>query len=84
MLGMLNQNKLSSMMQQLSPIKNMFNAVKMASNPQMALSQMMKNNPAFAQAQKLIEQNGGDAKTAFYKLAEQQGIDPNQILNMFR
>ena len=81
---MLNQNKLSNMTAQLSPIKKMFNTIKMASNPQMALTQMMKNNPAFAQAQKLIEENGGDAKTAFYKLAEKQGVDPNQILNMFR
>ena len=55
-----------------------------ANNPQAMMSQMMKNNPNYAQAMKIIEENGGDAKSAFYKLAEQNGVNPDDILSMFK
>lgn len=29
----------------------------------------------------MINQNGGDAKTLFYKMAQQKGVDPNTIIN---
>lgn len=48
------------------------------------LNQLMQNNPQYAQVQKLISDNGGDAKAAFYQLAQQNGIDPEQIINMLR
>ena len=62
----------------------MVNMVKSARNPQAMLNQLMQNNPNYRQVTELINQNGGDAKKAFYALAEQQGIDPNEILDMLR
>ena len=35
------------------------------------------------QAMEYIKANGGDAKKAFYKLAEENGIDPQSILDNF-
>lgn len=32
----------------------------------------------------LINQSGGDPKAAFYKLAQEKGIDPQQILDMLK
>lgn len=32
----------------------------------------------------VINQYGGDPQTAFYKYAEANGIDPNEILNMLK
>jgi hypothetical protein len=32
----------------------------------------------------VINQYGGDPKQAFYSLAEKNGIDPNEILNMMK
>ena len=60
------------------------NMVKSAKNPQAALQNMMQNNPQMKQVQGLIDQYGGDPKTAFYKMAEEKGIDPDQILTMLR
>lgn len=50
----------------------------------MMLNQMFAGNPNYQQAQQLIQQNGGDAKAAFYNLAQQMGVDPEQILSQLR
>ena len=68
----------------LGQIKQMMDAVKSAGNPQAMLNQMMQNNPQMRQVMDLVNQHGGDAQKAFYSLAEQRGIDPNQILNMLK
>ena len=80
-LGAVNQNRLSS---QIQPIKQMMAAVRSAGNPEAMLQQMMQSNPKFQQVQQFIQQYGGDPKAAFYALAEQQGVDPEQILSMLR
>ena len=48
------------------------------------MQQLFANNPNYAQAQQLIQQSGGDAKKAFYDLAQQMGVDPEQILSQLR
>ena len=62
----------------------MMNMVKMSQNPQMALQTLMQNNPQIQNVMNIVRQNGGDPKTAFYNLAQQKGVDPNQILEMLR
>ena len=81
MLSMLNQNRVTNQMQ---PIKNALNMVKTAQNPQLMMNQLMQNNPMYAQVQQIIQQNGGNAQQAFYNLAQQMGVDPNQILNQLK
>ena len=51
-----------------------------ANNPQMMVNQTLSQNP---QVNELIKRYG-DPKTAFYSIAEQQGIDPNEIINMLK
>ena len=55
--------------------------LKTSSNPQAMVNQVMNNNP---QMRQIIQQYGGNPKTAFYKYAEANGIDPNEVLNMLR
>ena len=74
MLSLLNQSKIQSMMQM----------VKTAQNPQLALNQLMAQNPQMAQVMQIIRQNGGDAKAAFYKTAQEYGIDPNAVLSQLQ
>lgn len=81
MLTALNQNR---MVQNLQPIKNMMNMLRSAGNPQMMLQQMTAQNPQFKQAVDYVNANGGDAKTACYKLAKEKGINPDEILQMFK
>lgn len=81
MLQSLNQSRLS---QNLTPIKNMMSMIKNAGNPQMMLQQMMSQNPQIQQVMQYVKDNGGNAKTAFYKLAEQKGVNPEEILQMLK
>ena len=58
----------------LSPLKTMM------SNPQA----LLQNNPQAAQAMKLVQESGGDAKKAFFKLAGEMGIDGNELINSLK
>lgn len=62
-------------------MRQMAQTIKSANNPQALVSQLMANNP---QVKQIINQYGGDPQTAFYKYAEANGIDPNEILNMLK
>ena len=68
----------------LSQIKSMMSMVRSAGNPQAMLQSMLQNNPQMRQVMTLINQSGGDPKAAFYKLAQEKGIDPQQILDMLK
>lgn len=84
MLGALNQGKVTGLLGQLGPIKQAMNMIRSAGNPQAMMAQMMSNNPQYAQAMKLIQESGGDAKAAFYKLANQNGVNGDDILNALK
>jgi hypothetical protein len=44
----------------------------------------INNMPEMKNVVNMVNNNGGNAKDLFYKLAEQKGVDPNSILNMFK
>ena len=65
-------------------IKKIVNAVKMAQNPQLALNNLISQNPNMQQAVEYVKANGNDPKVAFFNLAKDKGLDPNQILNSLK
>ena len=76
---MLNQLNRSRRLPQsnLNQIKQYMNLFKNASNPQALLQNMIQSNPQVKSIIDYVNQNGGDPKTAFYKLAEQKGVNPD-------
>lgn len=60
------------------------NQLKMVQNPQAALSQLMQTNPQLQQAMNIIKLYGGDPQSAFYTMAKQAGVDPQEVLNNLR
>jgi ABC-type antimicrobial peptide transport system ATPase subunit len=62
-------------------IRTLYQQVKMSQNPQAMLGQIAQTNPQLKQA---IEMAGSDPKTAFYSLAKQKGIDPEQIIQLLK
>ena len=44
------------------------------------VNQMIMNNPQMKQVMDYVNANGGDPKAAFYKLAKEKGVDPEEIL----
>lgn len=58
--------------------------LKNSGNPQMLFNQMLMQNPQMKQVMDYVNQNGGNAKDAFYKLAKEKGVNPEDILNMLK
>lgn len=69
-------------------INTFTSTVKMAKNPAIALQTLMENNPeikgAVEEAQKYIEECGGNPETAFRKFADKNGVSADNILQMFK
>ena len=65
---------------QISLLQQQFQKCKMMSNP----IEYINNLPEMKNILGLINQNGGNAKQFFYKLAEQRGVNPDTILSMFK
>ena len=61
-------------------IFNLINQIRGAQNPQAMFNSLMTTNPQIQSVMDYIKQNGGNAKQAFYTLAQEQGIDPQTIL----
>ena len=41
----------------------------------------MMNSPQLAEVMKELQENGGDARSLFFKKAKEMGVDPNTILS---
>ena len=72
--------------QQFQPnqFKQMLNAVRNSKNPQQLFMNMAQQNPQMNQVMNMIQSSGKSPKELFYQLAQQKGVDPNQILNMLQ
>ena len=68
----------------VAPLKQMFDTVRTAGNPQAMMDQMLRSNPNYSRALELVRQNNGDAQKAFYDLANQYGVNPNEIINSLK
>ena len=70
--------------QQSSSLFDMYNQVRHSQNPEQKMQMLLANDPRYIKVMNYIQQNGGDAKTAFYNMAAQKGVDPNSILSRLR
>ena len=62
----------------------MMNLLKSVNNPQLMLQQMIQNNPQMRLVMNYINQNGGDPKKAFYNMAQEKGVNPDEVLKMLQ
>ena len=65
-------------------ILNMFQSVKNAQNPNAMIQSLMQQNPQMKQVMDVVNQYGGNAKQAFYAMAQQKGVDPDTIINSLK
>ena len=63
---------------------NIVQMVKNSNNPGQLFQSMAQTNPQVQSIMRLIQQSNQTPKQLFYQAAQQQGVDPNQILGMFR
>lgn len=68
----------------LNQIKQMMNMVQSSRNPQMMLQSIAQSNPQMKQVMDIVNKSGGNPRAAFYKMAKEKGVDPEQVLSMLR
>lgn len=69
---------------QPNTVFGLMNQIRNSPNPNAAMQSVLASNPMFQGISDYINQNGGDARTAFYNMAAQKGIDPESILKQLR
>lgn len=63
----------------------MISLLKGINNPQAFIQEAIKEkNPMVGEAMQHIQNNNGNAQAAFYNLAAELGVDPNEVLNLLR
>lgn len=65
----------------ISNLKNMLNLYRNSKNPKAILQNLCQQNPMLAH---IVQNSGGNLQDVFYKLCNQQGINPDDILNQLR
>ena len=65
-------------------VRQMIAMIKSAGNPQLMLNQLMQSNPQMQQVMQIVQKYGGDPNKAFYALAEEKGINPQEILDLLK
>jgi len=53
-------------------------------NPNAALQTLVQKNPMMQQAMQLVNSSNMSPKDLFYSMAQQRGVNPEQILSMFK
>lgn len=76
-LEMLSKNR------QSAGISSLIERIKCASDPQSLINDLAQSDPQVQQTMNLVRQYG-DAKTAFYAIAKERGINPDEILGQLR
>ena len=82
---------MNSLYQQLNPtraqlpsnlanIKKMMNMFKGVQNPQQMMSTLMNQNPQMKDVMTLVQNSNMPPKDLFYKLAQEKGVNPDEII----
>lgn len=65
----------------IQQIKRMMNMFKSIQNPQEAMNQLAKQNPMVAN---ILQMSNGDLKGTFYKMCQEKGVNPDDILKQLQ
>ena len=68
----------------LGQIKQMMNLFRNANNPQQLLTNMAKQNPQIQNIMNIVQNTGKSPKDLFYQMAQQKGVNPDDILNALK
>lgn len=78
----LNSGINPQMMQNIQQLKGMMQQFKTMQNPNAVFQTMAQNNPQMQQVLQMCQ--GKNPKDVFYSMCQQQGVNPEQILNMLK
>lgn len=62
----------------------MVDMIKNARDPNQMLMTLANQNPNLNQVLNYVQQNGGDPKAAFYAMAKEKGVNPDDVIAMLK
>jgi len=65
-------------------VQQMANMMKTMRNPQATLNQLSQSNPQVKELMTMLQSSGKSPKEMFYQMAQEKGVDPEEILKMLR
>lgn len=83
-LTQIGQSRVGQVIKTAQTLKSTLRSFQEASTPQAAFNKLLMSNPQFREVIQLVQANGGDPEKTFYKLAQENGIDPQQVLDLFK
>lgn len=84
LLDQTSRQSQSQIPQRENNLKQTLDILRNSDNPQAMFQLLLNTNPQLKQVMAYVQQNGGDPKTAFYKLAKTKGVDPDEVLKMLK
>lgn len=80
----LNQSQLSRNNNNNGGLQQMINMVSRSNNPMQLMQTMAQSNPQLQSILNLIQTSQKSPKDLFFEMAQQRGVDPQQILQMLQ
>lgn len=80
----LNQSQLSRNNNSNGGLQQMINMVSRSNNPMQLMQTMAQSNPQLQSILNLIQTSQKSPKDLFFEMAQQKGVDPQQILQMLQ
>ena len=80
----LNNNTGSVSSSNLNGIKQLAGLLQNSSNPQQLIFNLIQNNPQIRNIYSLLQNSNKNPKELFYLMAQQKGIDPDQVINLLK
>ena len=80
----LNQSQLSRNNNSNGGLQQMINMVSHSNNPMQLMQTMAQSNPQLQSILNLIQTSQKSPKDLFFEMAQQRGVDPQQILHMLQ
>ena len=80
----LNQSQLSRNNNSNGGLQQMINMVSHSNNPMQLMQTMAQSNPQLQSILNLIQTSQKSPKDLFFEMAQQRGVDPQQILQMLQ
>lgn len=71
-------------MQPINNLQETYRSLMNSNNPIQFLQNLAKNNPQLSQVMNMVNMSGRTPRDLFYQMARQKGVNPEEILRMFR
>lgn len=65
----------------MQSLKRMYHTFQTAQNPQAVMASLAQQNPMVSQVMRM---SGGNLKDTFYRMCQEKGVNPDDILNQLR